>query len=251
MAHIISIHSFRGGTGKTSLVANLATLLAAADYRVGVVDTNLQSPGIHLLFGQPGGSLLPTLNDYLWRGGPISEAAHDITPKTISQGKIYLVPCSADAGDITRILRECYDARDLVRGLNDLVEQLHLDVLLIDTHPGLNEETLLSIAISTTLALVLRPDAQDYEGTEITLQAVRDLNVPELVLIANKVPAVLDADTLRASLEATYALPVAALLPHSEEMLLLASNDLFVLRYPDHPLTLQLQQVARCLLPGL
>ncbi len=48
---IVSIHSFRGGTGKSNTTANLAAQVAMAGKRVGVVDTDIQSPGIHVLFG--------------------------------------------------------------------------------------------------------------------------------------------------------------------------------------------------------
>src|SRR5262245_53203 len=51
MAKIIAIHSFRGGTGKSNTTANIAALLAADGRRVGVIDTDIQSPGIHVLFG--------------------------------------------------------------------------------------------------------------------------------------------------------------------------------------------------------
>ncbi len=51
MSHIISIHSFRGGTGKSNTTANLAALYASMGMRVGVIDTDIQSPGIHVLFG--------------------------------------------------------------------------------------------------------------------------------------------------------------------------------------------------------
>jgi septum site-determining protein MinD len=44
MATIVSIHSFRGGTGKSNTTANLATLLAAAGQRVLLIDTH---PGLH------------------------------------------------------------------------------------------------------------------------------------------------------------------------------------------------------------
>ncbi|MFL5804583.1 MAG: ParA family protein, partial [Roseiflexaceae bacterium] len=46
MSQIISIHSFRGGTGKSNTTANVTALLAASGLRVGVIDTDLQSPGI-------------------------------------------------------------------------------------------------------------------------------------------------------------------------------------------------------------
>ncbi len=54
MAKIISVHSFRGGTGKSNTAANMAAMLALDGKRVGVVDTDIQSPGIHVLFGLAG-----------------------------------------------------------------------------------------------------------------------------------------------------------------------------------------------------
>lgn len=67
------------------------------------------------------------------------------------------------------MLREGYDVGLLNDGFQSLIEELNLDVLRIDTHPGLNEETLLSIAISDTLLIILRPDQQDYQGTSVTV----------------------------------------------------------------------------------
>ncbi len=249
MARIISVHSFRGGTGKSNTVANVAALLAADGCRVGVVDTDIQSPGIHVLFGRRGSELAKTLNDYLWGRSAIAEAAYDVTPHdgnalTRVPGSIYLIPASARASEITRVLREGYDARDLVRGLKELIDQLRLDVLMIDTHPGINEETLLSIAISHTLAVVMRPDAQDYEGTAIAVEVARQLEVPNLMLVVNKAPVILDWAALQAQVEQTYDCPVAAVLPHSDELMALASDGLFVLRFPAHPITALYQQIA-------
>ena len=51
MTTVISIHSFRGGTGKSNTASNVAGQLVSMGYRVGVVDTDIQSPGIHVLFG--------------------------------------------------------------------------------------------------------------------------------------------------------------------------------------------------------
>lgn len=48
MTKIISVHSYRGGTGKSNLVANLATLLVLQGKRVAIFDADIQSPGIHL-----------------------------------------------------------------------------------------------------------------------------------------------------------------------------------------------------------
>jgi len=160
MSRIVSIHSFRGGTGKSNTTANLAALIAASGRRVGVVDTDIASPGIHVLFGLGEDQMVHSLNDYLWGKCEIQETAHDVTANLGGgiRGRVFLVPSSIKAGEIARVLREGYDVGLLNDGFRDLIEALDLDVLMIDTHPGLNEETLLSIAISDALIIILRPD---------------------------------------------------------------------------------------------
>src|SRR5919205_2937051 len=249
MSRIISIHSFRGGTGKSNTTANIATLLAAEGRRVGGIDTDIQSPGMHVLFGLDGAQMAHSLNDYLWGRCDIEQTAHDVTPNlgSGSQGKIFLIPSSIKAGDIARVLREGYDVGLLKDGVHELVNALDLDVLLIDTHPGLNEETLLSIAISDAVAIILRPDQQDYQGTGVTVEVARKLDVPRLLLIVNKVPSVFGAADVKSRVERAYHCAVAAVLPHSEEMMALASASIFVLRYPDHPVTAEFKRVAATL----
>ena len=251
MARIISIHSFRGGTGKSNTAANLAALLAAEGRRVGVVDTDIQSPGIHVLFGLTGQEIPHALNDYLWGKCSIEQTALDVTPrlKADLKGQIFLIPSSIKAGEIARVLREGYDAQLLTTGFRNLVQKLELDVLLIDTHPGLGEETLLSIVISDVLVIVMRPDQQDYQGTSVTVDVARKLDVPRLMLLVNKVPACFDAAGVKAQVEQTYGCEVAAVLPHSDEMMILASAGIFVLRYPEHQITATLKQALAKLLP--
>lgn len=245
MVDVISVHSFRGGTGKSNTTANLAAILAARGDRVGVVDTDIQSPGIHILFGLAGDEITASLNDFLWRDLAIEQVARDVTPPAIGgTGRIYLIPSSTQPGEITRVLREGYDARQLTSGVRRLVDELSLDVLLIDTHPGLQEETLLSIVISDTLLIVLRPDQQDYEGTGITVRVAEGLEVPRMALIVNKAPSSLEPEAVRRRVEDAYHCTVLAVLPHSDEMMTLASAGLFVLRYPDHEVTMILEGIA-------
>ena len=246
MSKIISIHSFRGGTGKSNTTANVASLLAMEGRRVGVIDTDIQSPGIHVLFGLHEEEMIHSLNDYLWGKCDIEQTAHDVTSglSVDIKGRVFLIPSSIKAGEIARVLREGYDVGLLNDGFHGLVEVLGLDVLMIDTHPGLNEETLLSIAISDALGIILRPDQQDYQGTGVTVEVARKLDVPRMVLIVNKVPSVFDLAEVKSQVEQTYNCEVAAVLPHSDEMMALASAGIFALRYPDHPMTATLKQLT-------
>jgi len=246
MSKVISIHSFRGGTGKSNTAANVAVLLAAEGQRVGVVDTDLQSPGIHTLFGLNQDAMRYSLNQYLWGGCDIKQAAHDLTANLDAglRGRVYLIPSSIKANDIARVMREGYDVGLLNEGFRRLVKELSLDVLVLDTHPGLNEETLLSIAMSNALVIVLRPDHQDYEGTSVTLSVARRLKVPDLVIVVNKTPPVFDPEEVRERVQKAYECEVTAVLPHSDELMAMSSAGIFALRYPDHLVTGLLRQIA-------
>jgi septum site-determining protein MinD len=252
MGKIVSVHSFRGGTGKSNLVANLAASLATQGQQVGVIDTDIQSPGIHVLFGLDTKQITATLNDYLMGRCDVDKAAYDVSAKLneelgkppANSGLVYLIPSSMKVNEISSVLSEGYDIGLLTSGYGDLMTRLNLDYLLIDTHPGINEETLLSIGISDVLLVIMRPDHQDYQGTALTVKVARELDVSKMLLVVNKVLPEFDFNQMKEEIEKTYQVPVVAVLPVCDEMIRLASRGLFCLHYPNHPLTQELRNVV-------
>lgn len=246
MTTVVSVHSFRGGTGKSNTTANVAANLARDGGRVAVIDTDVQSPGIHTIFGFDA-DVHQTLDDYLWGKAEIAAVAHDVTGLIgdDAKGTLFLVPASMQAGDIARILREGYDVVRLNDGFRELGEALELDYLFIDTHPGLNEETMLSITVSDVLLLLLRPDQQDFQGTAVTVDIARRLSVPNLLLVLNKVPDVVDLDDLEKQMREAYGTPTAAILPLSTQMVINASGGLFSLTHPDHVWSQGIRRIAQ------
>jgi MinD-like ATPase involved in chromosome partitioning or flagellar assembly len=245
VAKIVSIHSYRGGTGKSNLTANLASLAALAGKRVAVVDTDVQSPGIHMPFALGEDRVTFALNHFIWGECPIEKAAYDVS--SVLQrpgGPIYLVPSSIKISDIGRILKQGYDVRLLNDGFQALIEKLELDFLFIDTHPGVNEETLLSIAISDTLVLILRPDCQDFQGTAVTVELAKKLDVPQMLLVINKALPSMNFDELRTRVEKIYNVPVAAVLPLTTELVQLASSGLVSLVHPDLEVSREIGKVS-------
>jgi MinD-like ATPase involved in chromosome partitioning or flagellar assembly len=252
VSEIISVHSFRGGTGKSNVTSNLAAFIARSGRRVGIVDTDIQSPGIHVLFGLDEDRIRYTLNDYLWGRCRIEEAVYDVSSTLRQkqslfsrQGSVYLIPSSIKTSEISRILREGYDARLMNDGLRNLTHRLKLDYLFIDTHPGINEETLLSVILSDTLILILRPDQQDYQGTAVAVDVACKLEVPKMLLVVNKALPSLNFQELRQRVQNTYNTPVAGILPVCEEMFALGSRDIFSLQYPNHPWTEGINEIAK------
>jgi septum site-determining protein MinD len=254
MGKIVAIHSFRGGTGKSNLAANLAWTVASQGYRVGVIDTDIASPGIHVLFGVDESALEHTLNDYLWGTCPIEAAAVDLSSSLGGQGRsgaLYLVPASIDTGEIARILHDGYDIGLLNDGLIALSKHFNLDYVFIDTHPGVNEETLLSIAISDFTLLVLRPDQQDFQGTAVTVELARQLEVKNLLLIVNKAHSSTDRPALKRLVEEKLKTPVSEIITLSDDMVQFGSGGVYCVKFPSHPYSDSIRRVAATLVSAL
>lgn len=247
MPKVVSIHSYRGGTGKSNFTANLATTIALQGKRVGVVDTDLPSPGIHNLFSLEPELTPKTLNNYLWGEIAIEDAAYDVSANVgvKGNGKLYLVPSSFQADDIARILKDGYDVKLMNDGFRRLVKALQLDYLFIDTHPGLSKETFLSIAISHLTLLILRPDKQDYQGTAVVIDVARQLKVRKMLLAINKVHSQMNRDALKQKVEETYDETVAGIFPLSEDVVKLASEGVFCVKYPEHPVSQEFFRVTQ------
>jgi MinD-like ATPase involved in chromosome partitioning or flagellar assembly len=252
MPKVVSIHSYRGGTGKSNFTANLSTTVALLGHRVAVIDTDVPSPGIHNLFCLEPEQTTTTLNNYLWGERPIEEAAYDVSANVGVEGtgKLFLVPSSVKPNDIARILNEGYDVKLMNDGFRKLVKSLQIDYLFIDTHPGLSKETFLSIAISHVLVLILRPDKQDYQGTAVTIDVARQLNVRKMLLAINKAHSQLNLEALKQKVEETYRETVAGVFPLSEDVVQLASEGVFCVKYPDHPISQEFRNVAQQIIEG-
>lgn len=251
MAKIIAIHSYRGGTGKSNLTANIATMVAQAGNRVAVVDLDLPSPGIHVLFGLETEQIKHTLNNYLWEQCAIADVVYDIShvmDHKAANNNIYLLPASTKLADISRILREGYDMESLLEGLKQLTKLLKLDYLFIDTHPGLNQETLVSLTISDVVLYIMRPDQQDFQGTAVTVDVARRLQVPKILIIVNKALREYNFAQLSQEVESTYQTRVAGILEQSDEVMRLASKGIFAIHFPDHQFSRVIKGISRQLL---
>ncbi len=93
--------------------------------------------------------------------------------------------------------------------------------------------------------MILRPDQQDFQGTAVTVDVARKLEVPKILMTINKAPESLDFEDLKQQVESIYNIPVAGVLPHSDQMMLLASKGVFALHFPKDPLTKVVEGIAK------
>ena len=250
--NLVGIHSFRGGTGKTTLAANLAYLAARAGAKVAVVDADLQAPGLHTLFGVEQKRILHSVSEFVIGQCELAETPIDLSRELGLEdggGKLYFLPANPNLETSTTILFEGYDVSRLNKHLLQLAIDLELDYLILDTHLGINRETLLSLGISETLLVLLRPDGQDYQGAGVLVRMAKKVGVPNCLLLANMVPDGLDAAEVSEKIGKEFEVPVAGMLPWCAELLDLGRSGLFVLDREDHPFTAALLRVSQQLTP--
>ena len=248
----IMVHSFRRGTGKSNLVANLAVLMVQGGAKVGVIDLNFLTPSLAMLFGLDEDQIACSLNDYLWGRCRVTQLVQPVLLPAGISGKtweVLLASASSRPSDVERMLQGRYTFEALGELLLQFSQAYALDVVLMDTPAGITPDTLATMAHAQTLVMMLHTDQQDYQGTAVVVDiANRYLNIPRQILVLNDAPLLLDVNRAMDEMRSAFNVTEAWVLPHSDELATLASADLFVLKQPLHPLTLQMQQLAQSLL---
>ncbi|GGK63291.1 CDP-3, 6-dideoxy-D-glycero-L-glycero-4-hexulose-4-reductase [Sphaerisporangium melleum] len=239
MTHTVVMHSHRGGTGKSTMLANMALLMAAEGRRVALIDTDIQSPALDVLFRLPHGEC--SLTDYLMGSCEIEDATHQVSPEGV-----YLVPARTDASSLGQIMTRGYDVGLLPEAFSRLGDLYDLDVLLVDTHAGLNNETVTSMASADVLATALRVDRVDLAGADEIVPLAWQLACRR-ALVISMAPEGADAEQARKRAERVYGAPTVGVLPYVAELAALGGNQIFAEAHPGHPLMAEFREIISAL----
>src|SRR5919199_530606 len=180
MASCIAFHSYKGGTGKTTIAANLAALLAKKGYRVFLLDLDVYAPSLHSYFNM---NPKRWINDFLNGSAEVGDIIVDVTsaladvPSSGEQekikGKLWLGFSSPRKEEIYRLEggsgKQETSKIQLLRRFILLREQLislhDADYIIIDTSPGIRYWSINALAVADTLFLTLKMGDLDIEGT--------------------------------------------------------------------------------------
>jgi MinD-like ATPase involved in chromosome partitioning or flagellar assembly len=185
MPRCIAFHSYKGGTGKTTIAANLAGLLAKKGFRVLLADFDVYAPSLYVYFG-----LRPAkwVNDYLFGNAQIEDIMVDMTEHLPSgqqiskkspskkEGKLWVAFSNPQKDEIYKLDLSALTPgthsnsnlqilRRFIRLKEEAILKHNIDYLIMDTSPGIKYWSVNSLAIADTLMLTLKMDDFDVEGT--------------------------------------------------------------------------------------
>jgi chromosome partitioning protein len=178
-AKSIAFHSYKGGTGKTTIASNCAALLAKRGFKVALLDLDVYAPSLLAYFRrQP----KKWLNDYLLGQAEVDEV---MTPVTDSiqdyskqydkaaeiKGKLWIAFCNVKKEEVYKIEATTSDSsksqlRRFILLRENLIRDYDLDYVLIDTSPGIRYWSINALAVADTLFLTLKTGDIDLEGTK-------------------------------------------------------------------------------------
>jgi chromosome partitioning protein len=177
MSRCIAFHSYKGGTGKTTIACNLAAMLSLKGYNVSLLDLDVYAPSIHAYFDH---SPNKWINDLLFENSELNEIMVDMTStvtkyasdKSKKIGRLLVGFSNPQKEEIYKLEGSIKTAnanihllRRFVQLREDLISDYESDYVIIDTSPGIRYWSINSLAIADVLFLTLKFGDLDIEGT--------------------------------------------------------------------------------------
>lgn len=178
-AKCIAFHSYKGGTGKTTIASNCAALLAKRGFKVALLDLDVYAPSLLAYFQK---KPKKWLNDYLLGEAEVDEVMTPVTDiiqdygkqynNTIEiKGKLWIGFCNVKKEEVYKIEAGTSDSsklqlRRFILLRERLIRDYDLDYILIDTSPGIRYWSINALAVADTLFLTLKMGDIDVEGTK-------------------------------------------------------------------------------------
>ena len=181
----ISFYSYKGGVGRTQAMINLGLELVRRGKSVGLIDVDLEAPGIHHILEikpEQGQSLIEYLIDqnHLSLEKRIIEI-NEIKGKTLKQslnatdiGKLVLFPSIADHEKLSSISNKI--VKFFVPSVKKLKNIFGLDFILMDSRTGYARFTSLTLQCADIYAFITRLDSQNAQGMREFMKMTK--NVP-------------------------------------------------------------------------
>jgi MinD-like ATPase involved in chromosome partitioning or flagellar assembly len=254
-----ALHSYKGGTGKTTLIANLAAFYAMNGMRVCLLDFDLYAPSLNIYFRKTPRSYL---NNLLNGEVEISDVLVDLSPELGLEGKLFLgfsSPGKEDVRDIEirhEMKWQLAALRRVLSAKNQLFEEYKIDYLFLDTSPGIRYWSINTLAAADILFLIMKNSDMDIEGTKKMINDIYDSLArfgSKYFIILNKVPGASPADELRwgadektweAELEKYVGTQVIGSVPCFCDIQFSKHEFLFAVKQPDHPFSKKLVTLA-------
>ena len=230
MGRIITISSGKGGVGKTTIVSNLASVLADFKFNVVAVDANLTTPNLGVQLGIP---LYPvTIQNALKGEVRLSDATYR------HKNGFKIVPADISFTNISKTKRE-----DLMEVYYELADDF--DFVLVDSAAGLGREARLAIEASDELITVVNPELPSLVDALKLVRIAKNSQTENLGVVVNRVGYDNKSDYKISEIEEFLNLPIIGKIPEDKEVKRALRKKETVVKYkPNAKSSISLRELA-------
>ena len=252
----ISIHSSRGGTGKTVVATNLAVILTIKGFNVALLDLDFRAPSLAAVFSKKIESPVRCwLNDFLDGRCTADQVLMDVS-KALRLERKLLVGLANPSMDAIRSVMEKSRAwevtavKKLFLMLSLLSNKMQVDYCIFDTSPGVQYSSINSATSSDLSVIVSTLDSLDLEGTRIILSDLYDELFKKAVVLINKyspetrISTNETQDALINKLERILKHRVIGVIPCYCDVLQQERASILAVEKPGHPFVKKLEEIA-------
>ena len=180
MTQSIAFHSYKGGTGKSTIAANLAAKLANDGYNVALLDMDVYAPSLYVYFEHTPNRWI---NDLLVEEAKLEDIMVDMTQaveRAVNNsnkkiGKLWIGFSNPKKEEIYKLdggytgkekNTKIQQLRKFIQLREDLISRYDCDYVIIDTSPGIRYWSINSLAIVDIIFLTLKYGELDIAGTK-------------------------------------------------------------------------------------
>ncbi len=254
MTKTLAFHSYKGGTGKTSIVVNLGAFYAKQGASVCLLDYDFRAPSLNVLF-----KARPKfwLNDYLEGKCGIVDTLTDESERFNLPGKLWVGFSNPSLDALKDIMSKDrkWEVKALTRtlaGKKEIIEKKKVDYLIFDTSPGAQYSSINALAGADLVSLVMKADEFDLEGTKELSKGVYEALGRKSGVVLNKIPLEQIAagggnEKFGKQIESDVGLPLLGMIPCMCELMAFGGKTIYTLEKPDHAFSKSITEIAETL----
>jgi MinD-like ATPase involved in chromosome partitioning or flagellar assembly len=252
----MSIHSSRGGTGKTVIAANLAAIYAIKGLNVALLDLDFCAPSLVDVFSK--GIREPVgywLNDFLDGRCKAEQALTDASEAYGLKGKLLLGLANPAIEAIRNTMEksrawEVTAVKRLFSLRSALFDDMDIDCCIIDTSPGVQYTSINAVVSSDISVVVATLDSLELKGLKNMLAELYDAFAKRTVVLINKVfpeTRVWSSEkqkSMVSKMEKVLKHPIIGVIPCYCDVLQAKRTSLLAVDKPHHPFLRNLEEIA-------
>lgn len=248
---LISIHSNRGGVGKTLIAINLAIAYANLGRSVCLIDLDFRAPSLSTIFQIQQPNLW--INDFFDDNGTILDALIEVTHNYDIDGKLWVGLASPSLNYIRNMASK--DKRwemKMFRKLLSIKEELakqNIEYVILDASPGILYSSVNAVACSDIPIIVTTADMVDTIETQRMITELYGAFEKSPYIFMNKFIPIFnwketEKNTILKKYTTIFNAQILSIVPCYCELLNSSRKTIYTYEHPQHPFSKAIYDIA-------